>query len=47
MLVATKIDDTVNRVISSETGLKYAKINNMIYIETSSLTNLNVNEAFL
>ena len=46
ILVANKIDDNDNRVITTEEGKDLAKLYNMDYYETSAKTRHNVNEMF-
>ena len=46
MLVGNKLDLQMNRVVSSNEARRLAADNGMLYIETSAMHNLNVNEAF-
>lgn len=46
VLVCNKIDLYEKRVVSKNEGMKLAKDNDMIYIETSAKTNSNVHEMF-
>ena len=46
VLVCNKIDMYDKREVSKNEGLKLAKDNDMIYIETSAKTNTNVDEIF-
>jgi Ras-related protein Rab-18 len=46
MLVANKIDQEQNRVISKEQGRQFAKEHSMLYIETSAKTQQGIQQAF-
>lgn len=46
ILVANKSDQDFKRVVTREEGLKFARDNNMSYIETSAKSGLNVQECF-
>jgi Ras-related protein Rab-2A len=46
VLVANKVDLEDSRVVTTEEGEKYAKKNNMMYVESSALTGENVEEAY-
>ena len=46
MLVANKIDDVEKRVVTSEQGVEFAELNQMVYKETSALNGQGVNELF-
>ena len=47
MLVATKSDKEADRKIDAERGLRLAQEHSMAFFETSALSGVNVNEAFL
>lgn len=47
VLVANKVDLESQRMVSKEEGERFAKDNNLLYIETSAKTAMNVNETFL
>ena len=47
VLVANKIDLESQRTVSRDEGEKFAAENNLLYIETSAKTAMNVNETFL
>ena len=46
MLVANKIDQTGDRVVSIDEGREFARANSMLYIETSAKTREGVEKAF-
>ena len=45
-LVANKTDLDSRRTVSTEEGQKFARENNLIFLEASAKTNSNVEEAF-
>jgi len=47
LLVAAKCDLTVERVVTSDDALAFAKANNMEYVETSSASGVNVETTFV
>jgi Ras-related protein Rab-2A len=47
ILVANKVDLEDSRVVATEEGEKYAKKNNLIYVESSALTGEYVEDAYL
>lgn len=46
MAVGNKIDHTGNRQVQREEGEKFARRNQMMFVETSAKTNQNVGSAF-
>ncbi|MBN1214790.1 MAG: GTP-binding protein [Candidatus Lokiarchaeota archaeon] len=47
LLVATKIDYTIRRIIDTATATSFAEKNKMTYVETSAKENINVTELFV
>ena len=47
MLIGNKSDLDARRQVSFEEGERFAKENNLIFMETSAKTAFNVEEAFL
>ena len=47
MLVATKSDKENDKKISADRGLKLADEHSMLFFETSAISGLNVEDAFL
>jgi len=47
MLIGNKCDRENERVVSFEEGERFARDNNLVFLETSAKTALNVEEAFL
>ena len=47
MIVGTKADEQIKRVVSTETAKEFAESLGIDFIETSAKTNVNVTEAFL
>ena len=47
MLIGNKSDLDQRRQVSTEEGERFAKENNLIFMETSAKTAFNVEEAFL
>ena len=45
-LVANKVDLEIQRAVSREEAERFAKENNLLYLETSAKTAFNVNETF-
>ena len=45
-LVANKVDLETQRAVSREEAERFAKENNLLYLETSAKTAFNVNETF-
>lgn len=46
LLIGNKCDLDLNRKVTYEEGNQFAKLNGMMFIETSALTNQNVQDAF-
>eukprot|EP01088_Endostelium_zonatum_P017380 TRINITY_DN5103_c0_g1_i1.p1 TRINITY_DN5103_c0_g1~~TRINITY_DN5103_c0_g1_i1.p1 ORF type:complete len:200 (-),score=35.82 TRINITY_DN5103_c0_g1_i1:58-657(-) len=46
LLVGSKVDDEDKRQVATATGKDFAEQNNLMFIETSAKTGLNVEEAF-
>lgn len=46
MLVGNKLDLADNRDVKVSSGEEYAKDNNMLFIETSAATDINIKHAF-
>lgn len=46
MLVGNKIDEEEKRVVSADEGRRFAEMNNLIFIEASAKTAINVDLAF-
>lgn len=47
VLIGNKCDNEIHREVSYEEASSYAKLNNMVYVETSAKTETHINDVFL